>query len=99
MVTKLAERWLQRKGYTVIAPSYRLGIDGKSITCLRCGMTSYNRSNIANRFCGKCQIFHDDIRWLAEYRRYGIDPLYPNPDGSDFHIMNAIDDKLRRDAK
>jgi hypothetical protein len=34
----------------------------------------------------------------AEYRRVGIDPdpRNRNPDGSDYHLMNAIDDKLER---
>jgi len=33
-------------------------------------------------------------RRIAEYRKVGIDPDNPNPDGSDFHLMNVIDDKL-----
>ena len=29
--------------------------------------------------------------YLREYERHGIDPNNPNPDGSDYHIMNAIE--------
>lgn len=28
------------------------------------------------------------------YKEVGADPLDPNPDGSDFHLMNAIDDVI-----
>jgi hypothetical protein len=28
------------------------------------------------------------------YRLLGIDPLEPNPDGSDYHLMNIIDEKV-----
>lgn len=31
---------------------------------------------------------------LRRYRAVGIDPLNPNPDGSDHHIMDAIDDEM-----
>jgi hypothetical protein len=30
----------------------------------------------------------------AAYARLGIDPLNPNPDGSDYHLMNVVDDEL-----
>lgn len=30
----------------------------------------------------------------ARYKKVGIDPLNPNPDGSDFHLMNAIDAEI-----
>lgn len=30
------------------------------------------------------------------YQELGIDPLHPNPDGSDNHMMDAIDEELRR---
>jgi hypothetical protein len=30
---------------------------------------------------------------LAEYKKLGIDPANPNPDGSDYHLMNAVDDE------
>jgi protein-arginine kinase activator protein McsA len=32
-----------------------------SITCPRCGMTSYNPNDIRERYCGNCHAYHDDI--------------------------------------
>jgi ribosomal protein S27AE len=29
-----------------------------SITCPRCGRTSFNRGDIRNRYCGYCHAFH-----------------------------------------
>jgi hypothetical protein len=34
-------------------------IDSESITCFRCGMTSYNRHDMENSYCGNCCIFHE----------------------------------------
>ena len=31
--------------------------DGSSITCTRCGMTSYNLNDVQKRFCGHCERF------------------------------------------
>lgn len=31
-----------------------------SITCPRCGKTSFNLGDIENRYCGYCHAFHDD---------------------------------------
>lgn len=31
--------------------------------------------------------------WQQIYRRLGIDPENPNPDGSDYHLMNHLDDR------
>jgi hypothetical protein len=33
------------------------------------------------------------------YREVGIDPLNPNPDGSDYHLMNTIDEEIARKWK
>jgi hypothetical protein len=33
---------------------------GKSITCLDCGLTSWNEKNVRNRYCPVCRKFHDD---------------------------------------
>ena len=40
---------------------YTIASDGKSITCHRCGKTSYNRNDVAERYCGQCHAFHDDV--------------------------------------
>lgn len=33
-----------------------------SITCLRCGTTSYHPVDVHEHYCGHCHIFHDDER-------------------------------------
>jgi hypothetical protein len=32
-----------------------------SITCPLCGMVSYNRNDIKERYCGNCHLHHDDM--------------------------------------
>lgn len=41
--------------------TYRIShADGRqTITCLVCGMTSYNENDVNHRFCGHCNKFHD----------------------------------------
>jgi hypothetical protein len=41
--------------------SYTIADDGKSITCHRCGKTSYHIEDVRHRYCGHCHIFHDDM--------------------------------------
>jgi hypothetical protein len=41
--------------------TFALSADGKSITCIRCGRTSFNAGDVEHRYCGHCQMFHDDI--------------------------------------
>ena len=33
--------------------------DDSSITCFRCGMTSYNANDVQKRYCGHCHVFHE----------------------------------------
>lgn len=35
-------------------------LDGRSIRCLHCGRTSYNPSDVRERYCGFCHRFHED---------------------------------------
>lgn len=30
-----------------------------SITCLICGMTSFNPTDVEQKYCGHCHVFHD----------------------------------------
>lgn len=32
-----------------------------SITCPRCGRTSWNPNDVLNRYCGACHLFHDQM--------------------------------------
>jgi hypothetical protein len=36
-------------------------IDGKSITCLLCGLTSHNPNDVRYLYCGNCHVFHEDM--------------------------------------
>ena len=40
-------------------PSFVIPADGRSITCQRCGRTSYNAGDVENRYCGFCHVFHE----------------------------------------
>lgn len=42
--------------------TYQLIPDGEApaIKCLVCGAVSYNQGDIKNRYCGRCNRFHDD---------------------------------------
>lgn len=41
--------------------TYTLSEDGNSITCALCGMRSYNPSDIKHKYCGACNVFHEDL--------------------------------------
>lgn len=34
----------------------------RAIRCLLCGALSFNESDIVQRYCGRCHLFHDSIR-------------------------------------
>jgi hypothetical protein len=38
--------------------AFKISDDGESITCSDCGLTSYNRHDVVERYCGKCHKFH-----------------------------------------
>lgn len=40
---------------------YEISADGRMITCRRCNQTSYSPNDVANRYCGQCHVFHDDV--------------------------------------
>ena len=39
--------------------SYMILDGGKAIKCFSCGMVSHNANDVANKFCGKCEKFHE----------------------------------------
>lgn len=57
--------------------TFAISEDGKTITCLKCKLTSHNQNDVANHYCGHCHVFHDDLypparkAWLEE----SMDPL------------------------
>lgn len=38
---------------------YHIAPDGTSITCIRCGSTSYNLNDVHNHYCGACRVTYD----------------------------------------
>src|ERR1700690_4304978 len=40
--------------------TFTLAPDGKSITCLKCGKTSYNLNDVKEKYCGFCHEWHPD---------------------------------------
>ena len=54
-----------------------------SITCPACGMRSFHPMDIRERFCGRCDAWHDDMPQNAEKGRTGRiadpTPLYLPP--------------------
>jgi hypothetical protein len=39
---------------------YTIVEDGQAIKCHTCGLTSYHPEDVRHRFCGKCNVFHED---------------------------------------
>jgi hypothetical protein len=58
--------------YTIRANPVAVG--GRTITCTRCQRTSFNRNDVAHRYCGACHIFRDDLARAQELRRRGNAP-------------------------
>jgi ribosomal protein L37E len=53
--------WWRDRALRMIGRGYRLhGLaeTPEAIQCLRCGLTSYNENDIAQRYCGRCKVFH-----------------------------------------
>lgn len=42
--------------------TYEIVEGGRAIKCLLCGLTSYHPKDVEHRFCGKCDLFHEDLR-------------------------------------
>jgi hypothetical protein len=41
--------------------TYEISPDGLSITCKRCKLTSHNPNDVAQRYCGRCHVFHENL--------------------------------------
>lgn len=46
--------------------SYDIDLNGPSITCKICGLTSYNVNDVVLRYCARCHRFHDDLNEKTE---------------------------------
>ncbi len=42
--------------------TYEIVEDGHAIVCLICGRKSYNANDVAQKYCGDCNRFHEDIQ-------------------------------------
>ena len=47
--------------------------EGHAIKCLVCDMTSYHPEDVSQRFCGKCHIFHEDLRLYVRTPQWLVD--------------------------
>lgn len=45
----------------------------EGMRCLKCGQATYNPTDILNRYCPNCQIFHDDADAEAQWARRNLD--------------------------
>lgn len=55
---------LRRLGAEVGAPrgaGYEI-LPGPAILCRTCSRTSHNPNDVAQRYCGHCHVFHDDVQ-------------------------------------
>jgi ribosomal protein S27AE len=42
------------------------GVETAAITCLRCGLSSFNPTDIAEKYCGACHVFHEERPLMKE---------------------------------
>lgn len=41
--------------------TFTIGHHGSSITCLKCRRTSYLPQDVKFKYCGHCNVFHEDL--------------------------------------
>lgn len=41
--------------------TFTIDLNGPSITCKICGLTSHNSQDVQRHYCGRCHVFHDDL--------------------------------------
>ncbi len=60
--TRLTKLWVHLIGHKSYRGYVVAHVDGvtSSITCLICGRTSFNPTDIAQKYCGACHVFHED---------------------------------------
>lgn len=49
-----------------------------AIQCLLCGHTSHNRTDVKQRYCGHCNVYHDDF---LLFQKHGFHTLRKLKDG------------------
>jgi hypothetical protein len=68
-------------------------IFGGTITCFRCGMTSWNLHDREQCYCGACHQFHENLEAPQSIAKCGAKPLA----GENFHITLLAPDDLSSD--
>jgi len=63
--------------YTIVASDWRAGVAPRTsettfvaagIRCNKCGLTSWNPMDVAERYCANCHVFHEDARRVEEFK-------------------------------
>ncbi len=59
---RLAKLWVHLVGHRSYRGYVIAHVDGhtSTITCLTCGLTSFNPTDLAEKYCGACHVFHED---------------------------------------
>ena len=57
----LADLFVRLLGQTTCHGYAIIMVDGRprSITCFWCGRTSFNATDVAEKYCGACHVFHE----------------------------------------
>lgn len=55
---KVNKMGAQAYGQQPQAPTFQIGDEGRSITCLICGMKSWHPEDVRQLYCGNCHRFH-----------------------------------------
>jgi len=78
---RLADLFLHLVGHKTYAGYVIALVDGRtwSITCLACGLTSFNLTDVTVKYCGACHVFHEDQQKTDDLqsRSGASDPVNP----------------------
>jgi hypothetical protein len=57
--------WQAQKDEALM-PCYEIDAEDRWLRCSICGLRSYNPNDVANRYCGKCHLFLDELERTME---------------------------------
>lgn len=68
---------IDSEGFTTESPNSPKIVPQPSYTCPRCGRTSYNPNDLAQRYCGACHAFEKDAQeGLQRLLERGAEPFW-----------------------
>jgi hypothetical protein len=71
-----------------------------SITCPRCGLTSWHPDDVKHRYCGNCNMFHEDMKIAETLESMGAKiGTLPPAMAADHKSMTVALVKLNMDQK